>query len=391
MSVAGQKITIIGAGIGGLTAALCLQAQGAKVTVLEQAQAISEVGAGLQISPNGACVLRALGLGKQLQDISDRARAVVLKDYARAGSVLRLDLAQYAPDQTFGFVHRSDLINMLAQEVRARGVQVRLLQQVAEVLPCASPVIEMANGARLKPDLVIGADGLHSRARIALNGADAPFFTGQVAWRATVPNTFGLKDEATVYMGPGQHMVCYPLRKGSLVNIVAVQERDEWAGEGWHHADDPDNLRRAFASFKGVAHDILQSVDSVRLWGLFRHPVAGNWHRGRVGVMGDAAHPTLPFLAQGANLAMEDAWVLAQSLLAADTPEAGLAAYQNARHTRATQIIVAADGNAWKYHLRNPIVRRAAHLVLGAGGRIAPERMVKQFDWIYRHDVTEPV
>lgn len=388
MSLRGTRIKIVGGGIGGLTAALAMRARGAEVTVLEQAPEIAEVGAGLQISPNGVAVLRALGLEDGLAQTAVRARAVVLRDHARGDEVVRLDLARHAPDLAYYLVHRADLIDLLADAAREAGVRVRLLQQVARVEAEPDPVVHLVSGAVLRPDLLIGADGLHSPTRAALNGADAPFFTGQVAWRAVVPNDLGLGPEAQLFMGPGRHMVVYPLRRGELVNIVAVRERAAWVDEGWHHRDDPDNLRAAFSGFGGTAGALLARVDEVGLWGLFRHPVAVNWHRGRVAILGDAAHPTLPFMAQGANMALEDAWVLADALDRAETVEAGLAAYQRRRRPRAAKVIAAANGNAWKYHLRVPPLRGAAHLALRLGGAVAPGRMVRQFDWIYRHDVT---
>jgi salicylate hydroxylase len=389
MSLNGLKIAVIGAGIGGLTAALCLQARGAKVTVLEQAEAITEVGAGIQVSPNGVAVLRALGLEDALAEQAVRARAVVLRDYAKPGEVVRLDLQRYAADQAFYFVHRSDIIDLLARAVRDAGVQIRLLQKVTQVTPGAQPLIQMQNGSQLRVDLVVGADGLHSRARHALNGEDRPFFTGQVAWRATVPNDGGVPAEARVFMGPGRHIVSYPLRRGELVNIVAVQERKDWAEEGWHFQDDPDNLRRAFDGFRGDAAELLRRVETVGLWGLFRHPVAPVWHKDNVALLGDAAHPTLPFMAQGANMALEDAWVLCRCLEDAGADLAGaLGRYQALRRDRVVKVVEAANGNAWRYHLRMPPVRSMAHMVLKLGGAVAPQRMVSQFDWIYRHDVT---
>lgn len=390
MTLQDRKITVIGAGIGGLAAALCLHRRGAEVTVLEQADAISEVGAGLQISPNGLAVLRALGLEHALARQAVRARAVVLRDYADPREVLRLDLARLAPGQRYFFAHRADLIELLAQAVREAGVQVRLLQKVETVVPGNGerPFLHLGNGAQVHADLVIGADGLHSRARAALNGADRPRFTGQVAWRAVVPNVTRMPAEAQVHMGPGRHLVSYPLRGGASVNLVAVQERAAWADEGWSHRDDPDNLRAAFAEFTGSARTLLAEVSEVGLWGLFRHPVAPVWHRGGVAILGDAAHPTLPFLAQGANLALEDAWVLADCLAAEADRDQALARYQARRRDRAERVIGAANGNAWKYHLRSAPLRGAAHLALRLGGRLAPERMVRRFDWLYGHDVT---
>lgn len=387
MELKGLKITIIGSGIGGLTAALALRGLGASVTVLEQAGAISEVGAGLQISPNGVAVLRALDLADDLAWCSQRARAVVLRSHRRGAQVLRLDLDQYAAGLPYYMVHRADLIGLLAAAARRAGVQVRLLQKAERVEAGPQPVVHLGNGAQCRGDLVIGADGLHSKARAALNGADAPVFTGQTAWRATVPNHLNLPPEAQVYMGPGRHLVAYPLRDGSLVNLVAVQARRSWVEEGWHIQDDPANLRAAFAGFGGKAAALLEAVEEAMLWGLFRHPVAASWHQGRVAILGDAAHPTLPFMAQGANLALEDAWVLARALAEAPGLDSGLALYQQRRRERAEKVVQAASRNAWKYHLRAPL-SWPAHQVLKLAGRFAPERMVSQFDWIYRHDVT---
>ncbi|WP_278921873.1 MULTISPECIES: FAD-dependent monooxygenase [Pseudophaeobacter] len=392
MTLEHLKITIVGAGIGGLAAALVLRRLGAQVTVLEQSEAVSEVGAGLQITPNGMAVLRALKLDDALAWCSQRARAVVLRGHRRGQEVLRLDLDQYASDLRYYCVHRADLIGLLVDGARDAGVQVRLLQKVDRITTTAGrPIVHLANGAQCGGDLVIGADGLHSQARRALNTPQTPQFTGQVAWRAIVPNHSGLPPEAQVFMGPGQHLVAYPLRDGSLINLVAVQERRAWADESWNFADDPENLRRAFASFGGVAQQLLAQVRDCALWGLFRHPVAASWHQGGVALLGDAAHPTLPFMAQGANLALEDAWVLGACLEEAaaqgrDLTEA-LAAYQSQRQNRAERVVQAASGNAWKYHLRPPL-QWPAHQVLKLGGALAPQRMVAQFDWIYRHDVT---
>jgi len=388
MGLNGQKIIVVGAGIGGLSAALCLRRQGAEVTVLEQAEKISEVGAGLQISPNGVAVLRALGLEDGLAAKAVRGQAAVLRDCRGGGEVLRLDLTRLDSGQAYYFVHRVDLIDLLADAARRAGVNIRLLQKVRTVETGPEPVVHLASGGRLSGDLVVGADGLHSRARVALNGEDTPFFTGQVAWRAVVPNDPGLGAEAQVFMGPGRHLVAYPLRGGDLVNLVAVQERKEWAAEGWHHFDDPDNLRAAFAGFGGTARALLAQVDEVGLWGLFRHPVAANWYGEGLAILGDAAHPTLPFMAQGANMALEDAWVLGDCLARHGLGEAGLIAYQAARRDRAVRIVAAANGNAWKYHLRPGPVRAAAHLALKLGGAVAPGRMIRQFDWLYGFDVT---
>ena len=388
MRIEGIKVVVIGAGIGGLAVARALALRGARVTVLEQAEAIEEVGAGLQISPNGAAVLKALGLEDGLRaGGAVAARAVALHDQSGA-PVLRLDLARLSA-RGYHFVHRADLVDLLAQGARDAGVRIRLLQQVDRVVPGDRPRLVMASGAELSADLVVGADGLHSRLRPVLNGADAPFFTGQVAWRAVIAGDGdAAAPEARVDMGARRHVVSYPLRGGALHNIVAVEERAGWTAEGWHHAGDPGALRAAFADFGPQVRAMLSRVEAVNVWGLFRHPVAATWQRGHCALLGDAAHPTLPFLAQGACMALEDAWVLADALAAGTDIDAGLAAYQRRRAPRVRRVIAAANGNAWKYHLRPGPLRLAAHAALRLGGRLAPAAMVHRYDWLYEHDVT---
>ena len=388
MSLIGQKITVLGAGVAGLAVATALARRGAQVTVLEQADAIREVGAGLQISPNGVAVLKALGLGEALERIGTRAAAVELRDGPSGASVLRLDLGRLKPGAEYVFLHRADLIAMLAEAARASGVKIRLLQQVEAVtLGDHPPRLSTVQGAEVEAPVLIGADGLHSRVRAALNGQVAPFFTHQVAWRALIPCEPGAAPVAKVFMGPGRHLVSYPLRGGLLRNIVAVEERHRWAEESWSATDDPLAVRLAFQGFGQPVRHWLEQIAEVNLWGLFRHPVAARWWGHGAAILGDAVHPTLPFLAQGACMALEDAWVLAASLAAHDSTEAAFAAYQQARQDRVARIVAAANANARNYHLKGA-VRQFGHLGLKLGGLLAPGVVLSRFDWLYDFDVT---
>lgn len=387
-----QEITVLGAGVAGLAVARALALQGAEVTLLEQADAIREVGAGLQVSPNGAAVLRALGLGEALEAASIRAQAVELRDGLSGDLVLRMDLAKLRPGQGYHFLHRADLIDLLAKGARDAGVQIRLLQKIETVdLTGARPRIVTAQGAESQPEVLIAADGLHSRTRLALNGEEKPFFTHQVAWRTLIPETEGAPAVAEVHMGPGRHLVSYPLRGGRMRNIVAVEERIRWVEESWSLRDDPMEMRLAFERFGPRVQGWLEKAQDVYLWGLFRHPVAQHWHKvmpqGAAAILGDAAHPTLPFLAQGASMGLEDAWTLAEALRKAPVAEA-LPRWQAGRLPRCTRIVAAANANARAYHLSGPL-KSIAHTGLKLGGHIAPGFALSRFDWLYGHDVTK--
>lgn len=380
--MAGRTVAIAGGGIGGFSAALAFARRGAHVTVFEQAPALREYGAGVQITPNGGAVLAALGLGEAVTAAGLAAAALEPMD-----GVSGLRIARFAldalPGPPYRFMHRADLLATIADAARAAGVQIRTGTRVL----AEGQRITTAPGAQIRADLVIGAEGLHSTLRAALNGASAPFFTGQVAWRAVIAAEApaGTAPVARLWLLPGRHVVTYPLPGGRL-NIVAVREAAEWAAEGWHHPDDPANLRAAFAGAAPELGHLLARVDEVRRWGLFRHPVAAHWHGTGLALLGDAAHPTLPFLAQGANLALEDAWVLAA--LADRWPLAeAMARYQAARRPRVARAIAAANANAVTYHLGG-VRRRAALAALGALGRIAPGLFLRRYDWLYRHDVT---
>lgn len=378
----GRTVAVIGGGIGGLAAALAFARTGALVTVFEQSPQLREFGAGLQITPNGGVVLKALGLDAAAEARSLRGQAVVPSDALTGREIARFDLTRLG-GVPYRFFHRGDLLDILAEGCRAAGVTIRTGVRIGAADP-GNGTVSIAGGDALGYDLIVGGDGLHSVVRPLLNGADKPFFTGQVAWRAVIETPAA--PEARIWMAPGRHIVTYPLTGGRL-NVVAVQARRGWADEGWNHPDDPDNLRAAFADCAPEIRAMLEQVGELRLWGLFRHPVVPDWHKGRAAILGDAAHPTLPFLAQGANLALEDAFVLARECDRSETLEAALAAYEAARQSRVRKAIASANGNAVNYHLAG-ISRRMAHAGLRTLGHVAPQMFLGRMDWLYGHDVT---
>ena len=384
-----REITVLGAGVAGLTVAIALARHGHSVIVLERAEEIREVGAGLQISANGKRVLDALGLDADAAGRATLSQAVVLRDHQDGKELARLSLSH---DLGMRLMHRADLIELLAENARALGVQIRLLHHVdhIEIAETGKPSLRLKTGGVLRPEVLIGADGLRSLARRAVlgKGASDPSFTGQVAWRTLVPGRKDDPAEATVYMGPRKHLVSYPLRGGKLRNIVAVEERRGWTEEGWNHPDDPTRVQRAFSGFAPEVRGWLGDAREVYLWGLFRYEVPKKWFRGSVVMMGDAVHPTLPFLAQGANMALEDAWVLAECITRFSDLEAGFARYQELRYDRTRKIVGAADTNAWVYHLSPGLTRSVVHMGLKLGNRFAPDQALKRFDWLYDEDVT---
>lgn len=355
-----KSISIVGGGVAGLATARALAVRGAKVDVYERAPAIAEVGAGLQISPNGRRALNALGLQGALADVAVRSEGTRLIDALSNRVVVEI-----AAEEPAYFVHRARLIEVLEQGAVAAGV-------------------ELVTGASRSPDdvdgdIVVGADGIRSSFRTALNPSTEPRFTGQVAWRAVIRDATA-PPVAEVYMGPGRHLVSYPLA-GGLRNIVACEDRDEWTAEGWTIEDRPMNLRAAFARFPDQVQGWLEDVSNVFLWGLFRHPVAARWANDQMALVGDAVHATLPYLAQGANLALEDAVVLARAL---EGP--GLSAYQAARYDRVQRVVETASQNAWKFHLSNGAIRQAAFAGLRLRERFSPGAAGRSLSWVWDYD-----
>ncbi|MEM8823298.1 MAG: FAD-dependent monooxygenase [Pseudomonadota bacterium] len=361
-------VTILGAGIAGLACALACAQRGISVEILEQAPVLTEVGAGLQIAPNGGRVLDALGVTVP----AIASQAVHLIDGRSDRRLVRMPLGL-----GFRLIHRADLIQSLARAAEAAGLPIHLGKQVASIEENA---LTLVDGARHPFRRLIGADGVRGVSRDYVAPGHTPTFTGQVAWRAIVPVRPDWPPEAQVLVGPGRHLVCYPLRDGHSLNIVAVEERSGWAAEGWNHPDDPANLHRAFAGYAAPVRALLDKVDQVHLWGLMDHGLTPHWTRGAVTLIGDAAHPTLPFLAQGANLALEDAWTLAASL---DDP----AAWEASRRARVSRALAAAKANAANYHVTGA-KRFAAHAALRLADKIRPSALAARYAWLYDHDVT---
>jgi salicylate hydroxylase len=382
---------IAGAGIGGLCAALCLARGGWRVSLYEKANVLEETGAGLQVSPNASAILERLGVIARLAPFALRPKAIRIRR-ARDGAtlaVMPLDDAERRWGAPYLVVHRADLQLALLEAI-ARESRIKL-QIGATVAGFASGehsvAVAIEQGAvRLKTagDCLIGADGVRSFVRQRL-GAESAKFSGRTAWRATVDSARASpamhREEIILWLGRKAHLVHYPLRGGAVINVVAIVEegfRPDGA-EIWSRAGDRRFLGARFSGWQEAARELLRAAPDWRKWPLFDCNPIASWTAGRVALMGDAAHPMLPFLAQGAAQAIEDADVLGEVLTCGQNIETSLRAYQEARHARATRVQQESRRQATVYHLGGP----AAFLRDLALRALGPQKMLARYGWLY--------
>ena len=341
---------IVGAGIGGLAAALALQKAGADVRIFEQAPELGEIGAGLSISPNGALGLRALGVLDAVREHAYAPEYQFVRHFRTArvlATVTRGDHLAETYGERYYVIHRADLHRVLADAVRANDPDAIVTGQRAIELRHVDDGVEVAfeSGLRRRADLLIGADGLRSRMRSILFGAEQVRFTGFVAWRGLVPiervPIEAMDPPSQVFIGPGRMINRYPLRGGRLLNFVAFAEHAAWEEEGWSIPATRGELAAEFEGWHPWVTQIITAVPEQNLfkWALCARSALVRWVAGHAALLGDAAHPLLPYLDQGAVMAIEDAVVLGRACLAAaDVPEA-LARYEAARVGRARFVV----------------------------------------------------
>lgn len=385
-----EQVVIAGGGIGGLAAALACARQGLPVQLLERAAQLSEVGAGIQIGPNVTRILQAWGLSEALNRVAAFPERLQARD-AQTGQVLgslRLgERAQTLYGAPYATIHRADLHALLWDAAQAAGVQTALGQTIAGWSESTEGVVaQSASGQSWQADVLVGADGVWSTVRQQLL-ADAPArFTGHLAFRALVPQAdlpSALRsDEITVWMGPSLHVVHYPVQAGRALNVVAIVHGEKPANpHGWDHAGHADTLMQAMGHVGADLRQRLEAIPAWRLWALHDRPpvsAASQMAQGRVALLGDAAHPMRPYLAQGAGMAIEDAQVLAQCLAqGTGSVVQRLQAYADQRWARNAQVQAQAIRNGQIFHAQG-LVAMGRNLSM----RLMGERLM-DVPWLY--------
>ncbi len=394
-------VIISGAGVGGLTAALGLSRIGARVTVLERAPAFDEVGAGIQLSPNATRILQGWGVLDRLLPYALAPDSLRVRRARDGADLMGMPLGPLAAARWGAphlVMHRADLQRVLVERC-AQSPGVTLLTDV-EVLGFAPIPGGIQIGARqvgqhvrFDGDVLIGADGLRSplRERLGLGLVDRPIYSGRTAWRAMIPGPLApstaLRLETNLWLGARAHLVHYPLRAGDLVNLVAIVE-DSWRGEDqrdpWRSQEaDPRILRNAFSGWTREARDLIGLAKDWRRWPLFDRNLAPRWSLDRVVLLGDAAHPVLPFLAQGAALAIEDAAGLSRAFAAHGRDvTAAISAYEKERMPRAADVTMASRRQGSIYHLGQPMAFARDTFMRC----LELEGMMSRMDWLYGYN-----
>ena len=391
-----MKIGIIGAGIGGLTAALALLRRGFDVEVYEQAPELKEVGAGLQTAANATRVFDHLGVLERLAACGFQPEGKEVRLWNTGQTWKLFDLGVESVER-YGFpyitIHRGDLHGVLVDAVRAMKPSAIHLNHHfrAPEQDGAAVTLHFDDRPSVLCDLAVGADGVHSVMRKMLFGVGEATFTGIVAWRGLIP--FEKLPErlrrpiGTNWIGPGGHVIHYPIRPGALMNFTSVVENREWKIESW---SEPGTVEEYLADYPGWhpdVHEYISNIDAPFRWALFARPPMQVWTKGRMTLLGDACHPTLPFLAQGAAMAIEDGLMLARALEAYDDPENALLRYQDARVERTSRMVYGAAKNTERFH--NPALANEENAQAYVDQEWSPERISERYDWLFEYDAVE--
>lgn len=381
------RVAIIGGGIGGLTAAICLLREGYDVQVYEQSRLLSEVGAGINISPNASRILIRLGLGEECARVAYRSPFFHQRRWDDGRTLTKTRLAADI-EREFGaphyIFHRGELHTLLARPVPPE--RVHLSHRCVSVEQDGETVrARFENGAEIEADMLIGADGIFSAVRRALRGPERPRFACR-AYRGLIPveKVRYIPPESTAFLGPGRHFIHYFVSGGRMLNFVGHVEQEEWISESWTHPATVADLRAAYAGWHAQVQRVIDAVDETFIWAVLDHPPIDRWSHGRITMLGDACHPMIPFLGQGGAQAIEDAAALSAALVkCGDDVEAALKLYETVRQPRAAQIQDGSWANKTRFHMPDgpEQVERDALMAKGM-----TDWSYKAVRWIYGHD-----
>ena len=391
-----NKVVVVGGGIGGLVTTLALLKHGMDVDVYEQSTQLGEVGAGIQISPNGTRVLLALGLEEALRRIAVSPLRKEIRHW-RTGKTWNWYNLGAASDQRYGaphvLLHRGDLHAMLVDAVRRlKPDAIHLGKRCVDIIRADGHVdVQFATGEMVRAAYVIGADGIHSKIRERLFGPSRPEFTGCVAWRAVVPMQRLPASAATMvstnWLGPRGHVLHYPIRGGELLNLLAIVERDDWQVESWTVQGTTDELANDFPGWHPDVQAIIRNIETPFKWALMVRGPMPQWSEGRVTLLGDACHPTLPFLGQGGVMAIEDSYVIAACLKKHFTdPANAMARYEDIRRERTSAVVRKSHEN--RRQAFNPALADQDEAVVSVAEDWQQTLARERQDWLYTYDAT---
>jgi salicylate hydroxylase len=392
-------VVVAGGGIGGLTAAHALARRGFEVRVLEAAPALKEIGAGVALSPNAMKVLRSLDLEEPVRAVGWSSERMLTRHW-RTGRVIRT--STMTRDETIGrygaancTVHRADLLDVLSRSL-PDAVRVQLdARCVGATSENGVAVARFADGTEVEGDVVVGADGIHSAVREALFGPDAPRFTGKVCYRSVIPVS-ALPDGADLRdgggsLGPHGTIVIYGVRRGELINIVCHHDDADYRHESWITECATSEVLQRYERWNDRLLRLLAAGDTWYKWALYDRDPIPQWTRGRVTLLGDAAHPMLPYLGQGACQALEDGAVLALALDASrDDLPAGLQLYERVRRPRASRVVLTARARGEVNHLPSPVAQWKRDATIAVRKRFTSDVSGRGDEWILDHDAGSP-
>jgi 2-polyprenyl-6-methoxyphenol hydroxylase-like FAD-dependent oxidoreductase len=388
------RVAIVGGGIGGLTAAVALHRRGIEVEVFEQSAKISEIGAGVALTPNAIKAYRALGLEAAVAAIGFESDYQLVRNWNN-GSVISRVPRKGIYTREFGApyltMHRADLIDVLYRSLPERIF--RLGARCVEVeTGDTSARARFADGGEIEADIVVGADGIHSAVRESLFGPQAPRFTGCACWRGLVPLEAlppgMISSDGTMYMGPRSHIIYYLVRRGELINFVAHIETDAFTGESWTQECDRSEVMATYAGWHEPLLHLLGAAERYYKWALYDRDPLDRWSRGRATLLGDSAHAMLPYIGQGACMVIEDGYTLAAVIEQMPDDLCGaLQQYQRLRMPRTRRAVLEARARGEEMHLASSWAQLKRNVKMALHHRFGGDKTGIQLGWFYNYDV----